>query len=354
MKTSTPLLLSALRRAASTTAGLTTLPILSCVRLCGEDGRLSIQSTDGQQWSEIFIDCDGPLSPLCVNPVLLINSICESEEVTMELKASKLHVESSASAQISVLPVAEFPEFPADKAKAVGLNLTDLATGIRAVAWAACEPNSGRDTLENVHVLAKPKELRVESTEGHMLARWSMAAVCAETEFLVRAVYAQRLADEMECEKAKLSVGEKFICVKHADGRYLIPQPNSQYVSEESLNSVAFNGKKIGKVATQFLSDSAIRTLQLFGPDSKLSPSVMLEWSENTLSASLESETASFKQTLGGKFEEHRVKLSAEYLKMVCHAMKEKEVALEFKDNLSPVRFSAGNLSVWISRMVWN
>lgn len=135
----------AVGRVASLVKTRTTMPIMGTVKLRAQNGCLRIVACNGESFVESSPICKGDLDPCCVAPgPLLALSGYGPETIELTLEKERLRVVSASNSSLSVMTADEFPKWPEDDLKELGVNAADFAWCILAVAWAASnKPDRG-------------------------------------------------------------------------------------------------------------------------------------------------------------------------------------------------------------------
>lgn len=218
----------------------TTLPILTSVRLEAKNGTLEVYATDLDSYGIASCECQGDLAPVCVNAKLITSLVQNGGEVTtVTMVKERLCVEGNGRALLPVVtPVDEFPKFPTGMT-AIGLPVDELASAIKGVAWAAdMKKMTDRVCCACVHVLTKPKMLRVTATDGRKGALLENPLICATTEFMFPCSEASFICEALLGEDATLLVSESFVGVKSKTLSVATKQPEGDYWPEKSIDAV--------------------------------------------------------------------------------------------------------------------
>ena len=157
-------------------AGRTPTPALQCVRLSGEDGRLTLAATDGEVSLTLSIDRvdleDGGEVLVPADKFSQIARSCNEATLTIVGDGDSLHVRSSDSRfKVFGFPVSEAPEilvfddvepdFTVDGSTFRGL--------MERTVFAAATDHS-RYAINGVHLDLQGSQIRLVATNGHRLA----------------------------------------------------------------------------------------------------------------------------------------------------------------------------------------
>ena len=157
-------------------AGRTPTPALQCVRLSGEDGRLTLAATDGEVSLTLSIDRvdleDGGEVLIPADKFSQIARSCNEATLTIVGDGDSLHVRSSDSRfKVFGFPVSEAPEilvfddvepdFTVDGSTFRGL--------MERTVFAAATDHS-RYAINGVHLDLQGSQIRLVATNGHRLA----------------------------------------------------------------------------------------------------------------------------------------------------------------------------------------
>ncbi len=233
MKVQREHLRSVMKRVAPMVKNRTTLPVLSCVLISGKEGRFSATATDLDSFVEASCDCEGSLEAMCVAPGPLL-ALSEFGPDTMDLSVSetRLKVVCGATSRLSTLSWGEFPMWPNDGLKDLGVNPHDLADAIESVAWAA-DPKSLVSIKHQsvwVHLVTKHKKLVACAVDGRKLAYFSKAAVVPDCDLMFLAIHASLICEALRGTNAALKVSPNWVnatndhfrsAVKQVDGKFL-------------------------------------------------------------------------------------------------------------------------------------
>ena len=153
-------------------------PILGCVLLTAEDGRLAMRATDLEisiqrtQHNTIQIDAPGRVAVSCED-LLQWARLADGDTVAFELSGDTLHAKAaSCSYQFPTIPVDEFPPPPStgEKPEAVWeVPLEGLRTAYQFVTHAAGE-KPGNFAYHGIYFVQKDGALVLTASEGHMIA----------------------------------------------------------------------------------------------------------------------------------------------------------------------------------------
>ncbi|MFC0411050.1 DNA polymerase III subunit beta family protein, partial [Roseomonas elaeocarpi] len=177
-------LLRVVRQAKLATARRNTIPILSCVLLQVNDGRITAISTDLEATSSAAGPASGVLPPVAVpssRMAALLHNVAPETEVTLRLPdaGSLLIKADTLKARLIAQPAEDFPvikEMPEHAAR-FSIQLADLERLITGPAHAISTEET-RYYLNGLYLEPEPKHepprLNAVATDGHRLAAFHM------------------------------------------------------------------------------------------------------------------------------------------------------------------------------------
>lgn len=252
----------------------TTLPVLTCVLLEAENGKLTVSATNLDlsivtSTTEVNVEKPGRTAVPAAKFVSFIRSL-GAGEVKLEEKGGRCQVVSGKAAFTeSSMNADEFPALP-ELAAAGGFDVdaAALSNMIRSTAYAVSRDET-RPALMGILWEIKPTSLGMVATDAHRLARierkmdWSvkdLSNVITDTQGLLQFV---RLADGIETTHVHLGdkqlsfrLGETVLHTRLLEGPFpdytaVIPQSNSLEVTVDreammaSVRRVAITADRI-------------------------------------------------------------------------------------------------------------
>lgn len=340
MKLQTKILQTALTSLARLCSRSKGLPILSCVKLEAKADMLTTSFSNLDEYCQERVPCVGGLESVCVNLSALQNA-AGGDECDLTLDGNKLVV--SWGRNIIKLPIMdpeEFPAMPAMDSTAIGVNCSDLADGVDAVAWCAIKDIS-RYILQSVHLVGKSKGgLTCEASDGARLALWRMPAVAADFEAIVPASNAKNFTEALRREKAVLGVSEKAVFVSHEGGFYHAKQVDGNYPNTKQV--IPGSAKEIGNASVPALSSIVARCCAFPNPRN-----VGLHMAFGAGGAEFTMATDDdINMTLDGDFKKFKTAMNCKYFLECVHYIPTLTVKLSGVDELSPLVMEAGNLVI--------
>jgi DNA polymerase III sliding clamp (beta) subunit (PCNA family) len=209
---------SALDQLKPVVAKISMLPILSCVHIqAGADMRLSV--ADGDQFASLTIEFDGEVADFLVNFTQLSYSLAECETTTFLFEPGAIIVKcGEKTTKLATADAAEFPPGAEMKGvKEVGVNLADVAAGIRAVHGFE---HKDRYPLNYLSIIGTPKSLNCSASDGANCAHNAAPLICASFEALIPPAFAESLADALEMPEARFKLSDRIGHVEWDGGFY--------------------------------------------------------------------------------------------------------------------------------------
>jgi len=180
-------LLQGLQDVVSVVPAKSTLPILSNVLIEVADGKMTLTATDlditirGVLDKDVQVERDGRV---CVSARKMSELVRElaSDQVTLDLKDTMLHVTSGGSYKLVTADPGDFPEIPKlEEAKQLEVPAGRLEKLIRRTHYAVASDET-RPELTGVYTEIFPKEIRMVATNGHRLAQASLSGDFGQEE----------------------------------------------------------------------------------------------------------------------------------------------------------------------------
>lgn len=214
MKTKAAEFSAALSRVIPLLKVRSTAPILFCAKLEAKEGKLSCTTTNLDAHACASCACDGDLEPVCVDAASLnyvAHHAAEIVEMKVKTDSRRLVFDSKGSAHLGILPWEEFPPWPSEKSKAIGIEPFALSTAIKGVAWAPDKDNDVDLWRQCIWVRTTEKQLECCGCDGKELAYVVQPLISARAEFLLPVTQADLLVDALNTGLATLSLSDTFI-----------------------------------------------------------------------------------------------------------------------------------------------
>ena len=201
-------------------AGRTPTPALQCVRLSGEDGRLTLAATDGEVALTLSIDRvdleDGGEVLVPADKFSQVARSCDDTTLTIVGDGDALHVRSSDSRfKVFGFPISEAPEILAFEDVEPDFSVDGAAfRGLMERTVFAAATDHSRYAINGVHLDLQGSQIRLVATNGHRLAL-SMGPCdnnCDKTDCIVP-------TKAMTLLKRLLHDGDGTVSVKIDNGR---------------------------------------------------------------------------------------------------------------------------------------
>ena len=157
-------------------AGRTPTPALQCVRLSGEDGRLTLAATDGEVALTLSIDRvdleDGGEVLVPADKFSQVARSCDDTTLTIVGDGDALHVRSSDSRfKVFGFPISEAPEILAFEDAEPDFSVDGAAfRGLMERTVFAAATDHSRYAINGVHLDLQGSQIRLVATNGHRLA----------------------------------------------------------------------------------------------------------------------------------------------------------------------------------------
>lgn len=208
-------------------AGRTPTPALQCVRLSGEDGRLTLAATDGEVALTLSIDRvdleDGGEVLVPADKFSQVARSCDDTTLTIVGDGDALHVRSSDSRfKVFGFPISEAPEILAFEDVEPDFSVDGAAfRGLMERTVFAAATDHSRYAINGVHLDLQGSQIRLVATNGHRLAL-SMGPCdnnCDKTDCIVP-------TKAMTLLKRLLHDGDGTVSVKIDNGRIVFHVDN--------------------------------------------------------------------------------------------------------------------------------
>jgi len=214
MKTLTKNFAVSLARVMPVIRTRTTIPMLYCVKVEGTGGKLTATCSSVDSFAAAICPCEGDLEPVCVPASSLYYLVTKApDEIELTCKNGRLFVQGAGTARLMMHDVREFPTWPEQDGKELGINTMDLAQCISGVAWAPdIDPKLSLDLWrESVWVNVTDKAIECAGTDGKEFAYVKRDLISAPTHFLLPAVHTKLLNDALMTSDSTLHVGSKYV-----------------------------------------------------------------------------------------------------------------------------------------------
>jgi DNA polymerase-3 subunit beta len=324
-----------------------TLPILSCVHIGTDKGRLRIAATNLDEYAIELVDADGELESVCVNFWHLSMAISGKEtEITMAKKGVAIKCGDDETI-LGTQESSEFPEVMAMKdAKTHGVSCPDLAASIKSVGWAA-STDTTRYILNSVYIVSKAKSLDVISTNGRELAIASTPLIGSEFDFVFPSPFISNFVNALARPGAILSTTENHASVTHDAGQYVSKLVEGNYPNYKMV--IPANVKPLGTVSVEeFLGVMS----SCVGYAVEQNESGTFRFSKTGLVVSMTiKDGPQLTRHLLGAFVEFNIALSVKKTQNIFRSIKTEEAKIFYVDELSPIIFESGNLRVLMTPM---
>lgn len=344
MKIKTAPFRQAFDRVAPYAHGRTTLPIINCVRLESTNGLLKIEATDVDAFALTSCECDGDLEPICI-PAHLLAIFLKSkrEEITLTVQDNRrLKIEADGIGIIAGQDPIEFPKFPAEGFKAIGVNCQDVADCLRGVYWAA--DVKAMDVISQVWCKGEAKAITAAATNRNRLGWMHRLVISGDFEIVFDAKFASAVCDVLSSEGAELSVSPKHVMVKSANLTLAVRQWDGKYINCEVI--LKQERKTVGKMtAAQFLP--ALTDIVALSSVNQFSR-VNLEFGENGTKISCDGDH-SYSAVVGDEMEGDSMQFNANYLVLALKSAPEGTLKLSQGKHI--VAFESGDFFGAIAKL---
>lgn len=346
MKTETKKLTTAIASLLRIPSTRMSLPILTCVRMESDGVTLTLAASNLDEHQVEFVGSDETLGAICVNLNHLSYSVGAGEETSLTRDGGFLAA-NPQGAQLGISDAEEFPASPDEtKMEAIAVNCSDLADCIMAVQWARAVGGE-RFALEPIHAVGSPKSLYVEATDGRRVAWMQKNVISVDFEILVMGQFCANFCNALRRTGAVLFRNERLLLVRHDAGTYACKIPEIQYPNTETVKLQKKD--EIGRVPIAELADVLKMGLHL--SSGRVIQSAKFEFGPKGLRVSFNDPKHSVKMdvTLDGKFKKAIAGLDIRYALEALTAFDligQTSIRVWMIDELSPVKFEAGELSV--------
>jgi DNA polymerase III subunit beta len=342
MKIKTQALKTALNNVRPAIRGRATLPILACVKLKTQKGKLCISATNLDEYFIEFIEADGEMEPICVSYEYIYLAL-SGESCELKLDKNWLTIIcQNAETKIATMDADEFVAPPKlDKPTTHGLACSELAESIKSVAWASSTDES-RYILKSVLIESTAKKLSVLATNGRELAIHKSELIGSDCSILAPSAFISGFCSALVRKGAILSDNENQIHVTHDEGEYFCKKLEGNYPNYKQV--IPTDQKPLGSVAVaEFLG--VVSSCVGFRDESE-ARGIFTFSKTNMLIEFIGDNGTALTRKLDGKFEKLVIGLSTKKLVRIFSNLKTEEAKLFFNDEFSPIVIEAGDLQV--------
>ena len=220
-------LVEALALVTGVVAGRTPTPALQCVKVSGQDGRLTLAATDGEvsltlSTDRVDLETDGEVL-IPADKFSQIARSCSDNTLTIVSEDDKLHVRTSDSRfKVFGFPISEAPDSVdfGDVEPDFTIDGNTFRGLMERTVFAAATDHS-RYAINGVHVDISGSQVRLVATNGHRLAlsTGTCDSNCEKADCIVP-------TKAMTLLKRLLHDGDGSVSVKVDDGRIVVHVDN--------------------------------------------------------------------------------------------------------------------------------
>lgn len=245
-----------LRRVAPMVKGRTTMPILSCVKVWSLNGGLHATAMDGNVFVEASCNCQGELEPMCVapNPLLALSGY-GPDTLDLSIEKGRLNVKCASMASLSVQDATQFPPWPTEGIKPLGVNTADLANAIDSVSWAAdASPRSYAQLNKRtvwIDMTTKEHTLIAMAMDGRRLGFVSNSAIVPNARLIFLAEHASLLIEALRESGSSLSTNESWLVAGGSNFCCAINQVDPFEAPLEQLKTMHKEAAYVGSIPRQ-------------------------------------------------------------------------------------------------------
>lgn len=172
-------------------------------------------------WMCRKIQATGDLQPTCVRFDYLLNALgdTESTEIKQAVEGKMLTITSGTRvSRLSCLSVDQFPSLPdLSSMKSVAIGSADLRDGIFAVSGFEHDKME-RAALTTIHIIATPKQLMCETSNGLNAVKFIRPMLCPEFEIMIPGKCAPPIMAALAESESILAYSDGAVAVNHANG----------------------------------------------------------------------------------------------------------------------------------------
>lgn len=327
----------------------TTLPILNCIRLEGDNGHLSLRASNLDCDATFRVECKGKLPPVCV-PARALHTLVSGGAETISLEPeekNRLVVESGGTARLACLEAKDFVANPDQTGKAIGANPTDLARAIKSVVWGATRYVVHDDKIANdldfVFVFVSAKSILCVGTDRRSFAFCHIPAIGADCEFQLPTSQASAFVTALLADDdAQLHLGEKHASVRHKGGEVYVRL--SDAAAPPVKKAFELPREPIGEIELEPFRSEISKCCALSA--NQFAP-VTLSFSKSGLKLAFNGGAHGYDTTLAGDFKDLEIKLDAFRLDKALREMATEKVKISRPD--TALSFESGELLATIS-----
>ena len=281
----------------------TTIPICQTLLLSASRNRLTLTANSLDEYQTEKIECEGDLSPCCVNFNHLLYSLFGEKVTIKEAKNNQVEIRCGGNEiYLATMDAEEFPKPPTEENPVkIGVACSELSDGINAVRWCARKDDAPRYALKSVHVVGVAKLLKCEASDSLQLAIYSKALIGGDFEIIVPADFATNFAEVLKRKGSEFTASNNCLKVIHDGGVYMCRQmdakyPNTKAVIPEKLNL-------LGDVKMSNLIEVFSRCENYTVPAH--TPIASLKFTSDGLDVTFKESTAELNLHVEGKFKAH-------------------------------------------------
>lgn len=242
-----------LRRVSPMVKGRTTMPILSCVKLWSLNGGFHATAMDGNVFVEASCGCQGEMEPICVapNPLLALSGY-GPDTLDLSIEKGRLNVKCSSMASLSVQDATQFPPWPTEGIKPLGVNTGDLANAIDSVSWAAdASPRSYAQLNKRtvwIDMNTKEHTLLAMAMDGKRLGFVRKSAVVPNARLIFLAEHASLLVEALREAGSSVSTNESWLVAGGANFCCAVTQVDPFEAPLEQLKTMHKEAGYVGSI----------------------------------------------------------------------------------------------------------
>jgi len=350
MKINTKSLSAALSALSKITSTRMSLPILSCVKIETKGKTLRLSASNLDEYQTEIVECEGKLPDMCVSLGKFQHSVGMGETTTLEKDGEFLIIQPSGVG-LGILSADEFPAgIDIKKMEGIGVSCADLADAIDRVEFAKSK-SADRFALQPVHIVGEPKKIYAEASDGRSLAWFDRALICCDFDILVMGTFCASFCEKLRRDGSSLMRDENNLLVSHANGTYSCKIPEVQYPNTKSI-SVPSEKDLLGSVNIEEMKGVLATGLAISDGRFYLSAKFNFTGAGLWISFNDPKQAAKMDGFVSGEFKSGNVALDMQFVKNALSALEaagEKCAKFYMTDELSAVKFTAGDLSVAIS-----
>lgn len=348
MKINRQELIDAIQKAAPLVKTRSTIPAISNVLIWAINGGFHVTATDLEAYIEVKCSCSGDL-PECGVPAQQLLATLRQPEEFAELSVEsnrRLKVSCGSVAILGTSLAAEFPAFPKDDLKAIGVNCEDLSEAIKSVAWAASDDKNKDIQCQCVWVNLDPKKKAIitAACDRNSLAYCEHPAIVPKSECAFLADNSGLICDTLLNESAELFMSDSWVVVKSHEVNCAVKLIEGKYLPVNVI--VDIERENVGTVNRHALSMD-LTTIMGISTDG-FSPSLVTTSSKG-LSLEFKSSINEFSSMIEGKFKDSSFRCDSKRLNSVLkNAIND---TLELSVGERDVKLNGGDCSYYIGKI---